>query len=911
MARRGNRVTQATDFLYHKIDNVRKSMDLLSDIQGQYWTTDNISHNLSKDLRPYQEEAMWNFNYTQKIEQSINHVLFNIATGGGKTLVMASCILYLFHEFGYQNFLFFANTDAIVKKTNDNLLNVASEKYLFVRSIIIDNQNIQIKQVEQFPRVPDKNTIYLVLTSIQKLHIDLNNPRENGLCYEDLQESPIVILADEAHHYNAQTTGKSNKNNDSAWELTIQNLLSLRQDNRLLEFTATLDTNEPSLYEKYKDRIVYKYDLKEFMQQGYSKLVMLLETDSNDSQKMLEAVLLSQYRKLIAIKYGILGFKPVILFKSNTIKTSEMVHQLFMNMINNLEPVKVQEYIKIKKQQVKEKPSSIWHKLSDFYLKYGNFGEIIKGIQDDFHELNIYNANSEDILKNDNGFILNSLEDANNPYRAIFAVAKLNEGWDVLNLYDIVRIKENGNATSKSTTSEAQLIGRGARYYPFALPSQNASQIRQFDNSTNELAILEQLHYHTMNDSDYIKLLHQSLINEQVLSQVDGNKKLVFVKVKDSFKRSKIYKHGKLYINEQDKPSHKSNFKEYSIADKIIVSYRKIDEKLLTDIKFGNNLIISSNEIPVIRLTKPFYRKAIMRNPFFKFDNLKKYFPSLNSISEFITHENYLGGLEIGVHNLPLDFNFDEISSKDKLELLERALTKVSENLRKNHEKAHGTGRFVGIDINDIVKDHELLIDDESILSLHENKAQKIEVRSIGKGVNNWFVFDTLVCNGLEHKMVMVLKEAISKLSNQYDEIYLIRNNENTAGLKLTQFKGVKGFKPDFLLLMKDNDREYFYHVFLEAKGEAFYEQDKWKEDMLELINGSKEVCITVDDTNVRLIGMRFYRDGQVNESIFKQDFYNKIVKDKGLLSEPELFSLESNQVVSKGGLINQLSILD
>lgn len=910
MVKKHNKVMKTTDFLYHKIDDVRKSMDLLSDIQGQYWTTDKISHNLSKRLRPYQEEAMWNFNYTQKIKQPLNHVLFNIATGGGKTLIMASCILYLFHEFGYKNFLFFANTDAIVKKTNDNLLNISSEKYLFDKNISMDSRHIQIKQVEQFPKVADKNTIYLVLTSIQKLHTDLNNPKENGLCYEDLQENPIVMLADEAHHYNAQTTGKSNKNNESAWELTIQKVLSLRQDNKLLEFTATLDTNEQSLYKKYKDKIVYKYDLKEFMQQGYSKLVMLLETDSNDSQKMLEAVLLSQYRKLIAIKYGVLGFKPVVLFKSNTIRTSEMAHELFVNMINNLEPIKVQEYIGIKKQQVKEKPSSIWHKMADFYLGCNNFGEIIKGIQEDFHELNIYNANSEDILKDDNGFILNSLEDINNPYRAIFAVAKLNEGWDVLNLYDIVRIKENGTATSKSTTSEAQLIGRGARYYPFALPAQNISQIRQFDNSTNELAVLEQLHYHTMNDSDYIKLLHQSLINEQVLSQADGNKKLVFVKVKDSFKKSKIYKHGKLYINEQYKPSSKSNFKEYSISNKVIVSYRKTDEKLLTDIKANDGLVIFAEEAPVIRLTKPFYRKAIMRNPFFKFDNLKNYFPNLHSIDEFITHTHYLGGLEIGVYNLPLDFDFDEMSPKDRLEILERALVKVSESIRKNYGKAHGTGHFIGININDIVKDHELLIDEVNAPNLPNDNTQVVEARDIGRGAN-WFVFDTLVCNGLEYKMVLALKRAIGKLSNQYDEIYLIRNNENTAGLKLTQFKGVKGFKPDFLLLMKDSDREYFYHVFLEAKGEAFYEQDKWKEDMLELINGNKEICITVDEVNVRLIGVQFFREGQVNENAFKRDFYNKVVKNKALLLEENLFSLEDDKTKKGSSLVDQLSMFE
>lgn len=66
--------------------------------------------------------------------------------------------------------------------------------------------------------------------------------------------------------------------------------------------------------------------------------------------------------------------------------------------------------------------------------------------------------------------IVNSLEDADNPYRAIFEVRKLDEGWDVLNLFDIVRLYETrqsgGEGISAATVSEAQLIGRGARTAP-------------------------------------------------------------------------------------------------------------------------------------------------------------------------------------------------------------------------------------------------------------------------------------------------------------------------------------------------------------------------------------------------------------------------------------------------------------
>ncbi|MDC7964706.1 DEAD/DEAH box helicase family protein [Salmonella enterica] len=54
---------------------------------------------------------------------------------------MAGTILYLFKEFGYQNFIFFVHTDAIIQKTRENLLNPQSPKYLFSHELEIDGKN--------------------------------------------------------------------------------------------------------------------------------------------------------------------------------------------------------------------------------------------------------------------------------------------------------------------------------------------------------------------------------------------------------------------------------------------------------------------------------------------------------------------------------------------------------------------------------------------------------------------------------------------------------------------------------------------------------------------------------------------------------------------------------------------------
>lgn len=82
---------------------------------------------------------------------------------------------------------------------------------------------------------------------------------------------------------------------------------------------------------------------------------------------------------------------------------------------------------------------------------------------------------------------VNSLEDKDNQYRIIFTVDMLNEGWDVLNLFDIVRLYETRQGSGKAgkigayTIKEAQLIGRGARYCPFIEATDQNRYKRKYD----------------------------------------------------------------------------------------------------------------------------------------------------------------------------------------------------------------------------------------------------------------------------------------------------------------------------------------------------------------------------------------------------------------------------------------------
>src|SRR5699024_8177590 len=146
---------------------------------------------------------------------------------------------------------------------------------------------------------------------------------------------------------------------------------------------------------------------------------------------------------------------------------------------------------------------------------------------------------------------LNSLESPLNLYRVIFAVARLTEGWAVLNLCDIVRLSDDPKVKGNEATtmSEAQLIGRGARYYTFLLEGQRSFKRRIADERKDSL-IKETINYYTINEQKYLEYLVNALDEMNLPTGEDKKNPLLDVKVKPSFKRTEVWKHGKIYYNE-------------------------------------------------------------------------------------------------------------------------------------------------------------------------------------------------------------------------------------------------------------------------------------------------------------------------------------------------------------------------
>ncbi|WGN90357.1 DEAD/DEAH box helicase family protein [Ligilactobacillus faecis] len=853
--------------LLEEINKFQQTSLLEADEALDYKVGDYISDNLKHELRPYQAQALYALNYTQTRDKKYNQLLFNMATGSGKTDTMASVILYMYVEYGYQNFVFVANTNAVVSKTRENFLNDNSPKYLFNTPISIDGQRVEIRAVNRFPVVQKPGIIYLKLTTIQSLANELGSSRENGLTYEELKKNKLVVLADEAHHFNAST--KSQKVEEKSWEILLDKVRNSNSDNRQFEFTATIDIDKELVYEKYKDKIVYKYDLDKFMNDGYSKNVYRLEAQNEDSVKMLNAVLLSQYRKRIAQKVGVENFKPVILFKSNRVANSIQAKDDFLEMIAELNAEKLANFLA---EQNNINHSTTLKKAYNYWMKQ-DFAETVVELKRDFKPLTTINVNDtakEGVLGDKNDFNnLNTLEDINNPLRTVFAVAKLTEGWDVLNLYDIVRIGEQP-VTANQTNSEAQLIGRGARYNPFVYKGER-SYTRRFDRSNPDLELLESLFYHTINDVKYINNLLKSFDKMNLVSESDNDNdySVYTATVKDSFKQSKAYKFGKLYHNQLEAvpESAYNNLGSYGFnrntitidMNDSILEHAKNQESKINEASSREEIIADFSKVRDLRLLK----KAMSRDKFFRFAELSKWLPSLKSLDEFMTSRDWLGNLRINAI-VPYNRLDSQQNNSFRLLVVVQALAQVKSSIKRNYLKKRGTNRFDSVPLKDIVIDYTKRVSNSST-----GVQALIKPEPMDK--DDWFVYDQAIVDGLEKNLIEMIRGLVTELKKEYKEVFLIRNEETINKLKIYDFDNdgskdilhYEGFMPDFLLYL-DNG-QVTYQLFIEPKGDQLLERDSWKEKLLKKINPENIELIGEND-DVRLYGVKFFRFGNGRE---------------------------------------------
>ncbi|BAW47714.1 type III restriction-modification system DNA endonuclease [Helicobacter pylori] len=777
--------------------------------------------------------------------------MFEMATGSGKTLVMAGLILECYKQ-GYQNFIFFVNSTSILEKTKLNFIDSVSSKYLFSENITINDENTEIKSINNLNE-SQTSTINIYFSTIQGLFSLFTKVKENAISIEDLKDQKLVFLADEAHHLNTETKKKlsdAESNEKRNWESVVKLALEQNKDNLLLEFSATIP-NEKSVKDKYENLKVITYTLKEFSEDKFCKNIYSLSYENKELEtRFLGACVSSLYKELLAQHHNIENFKPCILFKSERIEDSKENQERFNAFLENLSPLDLENFFNHSR-------NAFFKDAKNFFDKQHYTPNLAQLLQTKFKKSVQINTNNEKELEK-SMLLLNSLEDRQNPKRVIFSVDKLNEGWDVLNLFDIVRLKNK--ASQKDTTKDAQLIGRGARYYPFSYNDFKPSNIefyqRKFD-LFNPLSTLERLDYHAVYDSEFIAKLNNEL---QDLG-------LGFVNEKQTIPLTPT-KRFKCYYASNTKNKNKNLFnKDYT--DPVKVKLQSLHVPLFA---FG----VREKKVDFKEENKgdttyyiPHTLNKIPINYFLKALNLKNLdFKTLKKV-------------------------FKKHAFNNKVEFIERYISQLKTNFHKNQKfDDNKTLLKLAVDIIENLKDTLLKEQDKYDVSALELKEFETHDRSLSaseleKDIPSyeWLLFKDMrkLDSDLEREFLGFINDHKEVLDKKFKEWCVLRNDHFT---ELKVFYNIEnspyyaqGFEPDFILFARTHSDEFLgFTCYMEAKGEHLKHSNAWKEEFLETLENA---ALKSHNKKLDLKGLPFFMlKNRVANSEFTTAF-NQIFKDQ------------------------------
>ncbi|WP_341467105.1 DEAD/DEAH box helicase family protein [Helicobacter pylori] len=811
----------------------------------------HITSNLKKELRDYQKQAIDNYLEKRQFNPTQKHFMFEMATGSGKTLVMAGLILECYKQ-GYQNFIFFVNSASILEKTRLNFTDSVSSKYLFSENININDENTEIKSINNLNE-SHNNAINIYFSTIQGLFSLFTKAKENAITLEDLKDQKLVFLADEAHHLNTETKKKLNDSEASEkrnWESVVKLALEQNKDNLLLEFSATIP-KEKSVEEKYENLKVATYTLKEFSEDKFCKNIYSLSYENKELEtRFLGACVSSLYKELLAQHHNIENFKPCILFKSERIEESKKNQERFNTFLENLSPLDLENFFHYSR-------NAFFKDAKNFFDKQKYIANLVAFLQTKFKKSTQINTNNEKELEK-GMLLLNSLEDRDNPKRVIFSVDKLNEGWDVLNLFDIVRLKNK--ASQKDTTKDAQLIGRGARYYPFSYNDFKPSRIefyqRKFDFS-NPLSALERLDYHAIYDSEFIAKLKKEL-QDLGLGLIEKEKTTIPL---TPTKRFKCY----YASNTKDKNKNLFN-KDYS--DPVEATLKSLHVPLFAFNVREKKVDFKEENKGDTTYYIPHTLDKIPLNYFLKALNLKNLdFKTLKKAFTKHPFNNKVGFIEQYISHLKT--NFHKSQKFDDNKILLKLAVYIIENLKDTLLKEQDKYEVSALELKEF-----------------ETHNKSLSASELEKDIPfyEWLLFKDMrkLDSDLERKFLDFINKNKEILDKKFKEWCVLRN-DHFAELKVfCDIEGpfyAQGFEPDFILFAQTHEDEFLgFTCYMEAKGEHLEPSNAWKKEFLEMLENA---TLKSHNKKLHLKGLPFFT---LHNSVVNGDFqtaFNQTFEDK------------------------------
>jgi superfamily II DNA or RNA helicase len=445
-------------------------------------------------LRKYQMEALYILDFLLRCNDTLplkKHLLeeidkdtkakapflsYEMATGSGKTMLMGACTYFLNQKFNIKNFLIItpSSTD-IYQKTIRNFgiggyESVWADDTPFTFNLITGDNYTQNLF---FDKSKDAN---IFIFNISKFGTNATNTEKtwesavwqdkdgnNISIREFLKGEKLVIITDEAHHHQTPAAKK---------------IINNFHPTAVLEFTATAVEAEKG-QDKKNQQIVYKYDIRRFLEDGHGKLVRAVAL-ANEIKKTKEEISQSEKLKLVTLffihllkKKAVLldpkcrALKPLafIKVKEDTTYTKKVFDYIRQDLSNDL------TNINIIIDKIKTQDLEITTLLTELYKE--SYQDNIEALRADIQKVAsttiFYYGNSD---KETERKFLNIRK---NEVEVVVYMQRLDEGIDLPNIYTMAVINDTD---TNFKTSVKQIIGRGVRLN---------KDVREFDDDENAL----------------------------------------------------------------------------------------------------------------------------------------------------------------------------------------------------------------------------------------------------------------------------------------------------------------------------------------------------------------------------------------------------------------------------------------
>jgi len=382
------------------------------------------------------------------------------------------------------------------------------------------------------------------------------------------------------------------------------------------------------------------------------------------------------------------------------------------------------------------------------------------------------------------------------------------------------------------------------------------------------MKIVEELYYHSSHNPRYVRELKTALRDTGIMPPQEP--KTIHLGVKENIKETNFWKNGFIFVNERVEAD-RSKIKDINDID---VSKNFGPYNLRTGFTEDRTIFVEELKAEEDKTTRQFelktfnesiIRKAISKLDFYRFDNLQKYFPGLNSINEFIES---LKQTRVDIRSSKN--RLIRLTPDDKLEVCLNMLNQLESQTRAGYTDHKGTKLFVQNKINEVVRNKTLNInvgdysDQEFGIAMSQTTKENLR---LNLSVKDWYVYDENYGTSEEKQFIQFINGAMERLKEKYSGIYLLRN----ANLfKIYRFSDGRPTEPDFVLFLKEKDNEEWtqYQLFIEAKGNIYIKPDQWKEDFLKEIEGNYKLQILYENEKYKLIGMPFYNQDTRNKFV-------------------------------------------